>query len=181
MKKLICIVSLALLFCFAFSCQNKAEKAELEKFRVQAKLEEQNREIVRRTHNEVWSKGNMAVVDEIYAPAYVAHYTSNSNTQGLEELKKTIIEARTAIPDLKEDIEQIVADGDFVVTRFSSSGTFTGIIMGVAFKDLKVLGHEGIAIHRIVNGKIVEQWTIEDALGLMQQLGMELKPKETKK
>jgi predicted ester cyclase len=174
------ILSLALLLCFMFSCQDKEAMAELEKYRAKAKIEEKNKEIVRRT-NEVWSKGSLAAVNELYAPEFVAHFGSNPKTLRLEEYKSTILEARTAIPDLKEDIEQIIADGDFVVTRFSTSGTFTGTFMGVAFKDLKLQGYEGIAIHHIVNAKIVEQWAIEDALGLMQQLGMELKPKEGKK
>lgn len=65
------------------------------------------------------------------------------------------------------------------MTRFSSSGTFMGKIMGISLSDKKMTYQE-IAIHRIVNGKIVEQWTIADRLDLMQQLGMEFKPKEEK-
>ncbi len=180
MRNPILVVSLVFLLGFTFACQNKAEKAELEKFRAQAKLEEQNKEIVRRTHNEVWSKGNMAVADELYASDYIAHWTSDPDTRGLDEFKKVVMEARTVFSDYIENIEQIVAEGDLVVTRFSSSGVFKGKIMGISLNDKKVTGHE-IAIHRIVNSKIAEQWTVADSLGMMQQLGMELKPKEVKK
>ena len=180
MKKLYLILPLALVLCFMVGCQDKEAIAELEAMKAQAEVEEQNREIVRRTHNEVWSKGDMDVIDELYDNNYVAHWTSGPDTHGLDELREVIMEARTAFPDLREDIEQIVAEGDLVVTRFSTGGTFKGNIMGVSPKDKKVTRQE-IAIHRIVNGKIVEQWTVADSLVLMQQLGMELKPKEGEK
>ncbi len=174
------ILPLALILYFTFSCQDKEAMAELEEFKAQAAVEEQNKEIVRRTHDEVWSNGNMEVIDELYGNDYVAHWTSGPDTHGLDELREVIMEARTAFPDLKEEIEQIVAEGDLVVTRFSTGGTFKGNIMGISPSDKKVTRQE-IAIHRIVNGKIVEQWTVADSLVLMQQLGMELKPKEGEK
>jgi steroid delta-isomerase-like uncharacterized protein len=177
MKKLSMILPLALILCLMVGCQDKEAMAELEALKAQAEVEEQNKEIVRRTHAEVWSNGNMDVIDELYDNSYLAHWTSGPDTQGLDELREVINEARTAFPDLTENIEQIVAEGDLVVTRFSSSGTFKGNIMGISPKDKKVTRQE-IAIHRIDNGKIVEQWTVADSLVLMQQLGMELKPKE---
>jgi predicted ester cyclase len=179
MKKL-CIILPLVLLCFTFACQDKEAMAELEAMKAQAEVEEQNKEIVRRTHDEVWSKGNREVIDELYDTDYVAHWTSGPDTHGLAELREVILEARTAFPDLTEDIEQIVAEGDLVVTRFSTGGTFKGNIMGISPKDQKVTRQE-IAIHRFDNGKIVEQWTVADSLVLMQQLGMELKPKEGEK
>jgi predicted ester cyclase len=177
MKKLGTIFPLALILCFMVGCQDKEAMAELEEFRAKAVVEEQNKEIVRRTHAEVWSKGDMEVIDELYDPGYLAHWTSGPDTQGLDELREVINEARTAFPDLTENIQQIVAEGDLVVTRFTSIGTFEGKIMGISPKNRKVNRQE-MAIHRLVNGKIVEQWTVADSLVLMQQLGMELKPKE---
>jgi steroid delta-isomerase-like uncharacterized protein len=175
----IMISPLVLVLCLVYGCQDKAAIAELEEFRAQAEVEEQNKKIVRRTHDEVWSNGNMEIIDELYSTDYVAHWTSGPDTQGLDELREVIIEARNTFPDLTENIEQIIAEGDLVVTRFSSSGTFKGDIMGISPKDQKVTRQE-IAIHWIVDGKIVEQWTVADSLVLMQQLGMELRPKEEK-
>jgi steroid delta-isomerase-like uncharacterized protein len=180
MKKLYLILPLAMILCLMVGCQDKEAMAELEEFKAQAEVEEQNKEIVRRTHDEVWSKGNMTVADELYAVDYVAHWISGLDTRGLEEFKKFVIEARAVFSDYTENIEQIVAEGDLVVTRFSSHGTFKGKIMGIPSNDKRVTVQE-IAIHCIVNRKIVEQWTIRDSLGLMQQLGMELKPKEGEK
>jgi steroid delta-isomerase-like uncharacterized protein len=179
MKKLFVVLPLVFLLCLAFGCQDKAAMAELEALKAQAALEEQNKEIVRRTHDEVWSQGDLEVIDELYDIDYVAHWTSGPDTHGLDELREVVMEARTAFPDLKEEIEQIVTEGDLVVTRFSTGGTFKGNIMGLSPNDQKVTRQE-IAIHRIDNGKIVEQWTVADSLALMLQLGMELKPKEEK-
>jgi steroid delta-isomerase-like uncharacterized protein len=180
MKKLYMILPLALILCFMVGCQDKEAMAELEAMKAQAEVEEQNKEIIRRTHNEVWSEGNVELIYDLYDTDYVAHWTSGPDTQGLDELREVILEARNAFPDLTENIEQIVAEGDLVVTRFSSSGIFKGNHMGISPSDKKVTRQE-IAIHRIVNGKIAEQWTVADSLALMQQLGMELKPKEGEK
>ena len=180
MKKLLVILPLALILCFVVGCQDKEAMAELEKFKAQAAVEEQNKEIVRRIHDEVWSKGNLVVADELYAADYVAHWISGADTRGLEAFKKFLIEARGVFSDYTENIEQIVAEGDLVVTRFSDQGTFKGQITGIPSNDKKVTVQE-IAIFRIVNRKVVEQWTIRDSLGLYQQLGMEHKPKEREK
>jgi predicted ester cyclase len=177
MNRLFLILPMTLILCFMVGCQDKAAMAELEKFRAQAKVEEQNKEIVRRLHDEVWSKGNLAVADELYAADYVAHWISGADTRGLEAFKEFLIEARGVFSDYTENIEQIVAEGDLVVTRFSDQGTFKGKIIGIPSNNKKVTVQE-IAIFRIVNRKVVEQWTIRDSLGLYQQLGMELKPKE---
>ncbi len=171
------MVLLVLLLCFTFACRDtEGDKAELEEFRLQADIEDQNMGIVRRAHSEVWSQANMAAVDELYAPEYVAHWTSSPDTRGPAELKKLISEAHAAIPDYEEEVRQIVAGGSLVVTRFSSGGTFTGTVMGVVIKNKKVR-RQGMAIHRLAAGKIIEQWTIEDDLSLMRQLGLELKPR----
>jgi predicted ester cyclase len=174
------ILPLALILCFVVGCQDKEAMAELEQFKAQAAVEEQNKEIVLRLHDEVWSKGNLVVADELYAADYVAHWISGADTRGLEAIKKFFIEARGVFSDYTENIEQIVAEGDLVVTRFSDQGTFKGKTIGIPYNDKKVTVQE-IAIFRIVNRKVVEQWTIRDSLGLYQQLGFELKQKEGEK
>ena len=80
MNKLFIILSLALILCFMVSCQDKEAIAELEAMKAQAEVEEQNKAILRRVHDEVWSMGNLEVVDELYAPNYGAHWTSGPNT-----------------------------------------------------------------------------------------------------
>jgi predicted ester cyclase len=159
MNKFCIILPLALILCFVVGCQDQAAMAELEAFRAQAEVEKQNEAIVRRTHDEVWSKGNVEIMDELYAPNYLAHWTGGGETHGLEEFKKIIVSGHAAAPDYTETIQQIVAKGDLVVTRFICEGTYTGDDEGIRATGKKIVEEE-IAIHRIVDGKIVEQWTV---------------------
>jgi predicted SnoaL-like aldol condensation-catalyzing enzyme len=111
-----------------------------------AKLDD-NKALVLRTHSEVWSGGDMAAADEIYAVEFVGHWTGRPDTHGREEFKALVTNLRTQFPNWNETVDQVVAEGDLVVTRFTSRETFDGEPMSE------------IAIHRIVDGKIVEQWT----------------------
>lgn len=131
---------------------------------------EANRVLVLRAHEEVWSRGNLEVVDEIYAPDYVAHWAYGEDTDR-NGIKTMIAEARAAFPDMTEDIVHVVAEGDLVVTHFISSGTFTGELNGLQPSGAR-LSRPEIAVHRIADGKIVEQWTVSDQLTLMKQLGL---------
>jgi len=176
-KRVYLVLPLILILCFLVGCRDKKAMGELEKFQAQAAVEERNKEIVRRTHDEVWSGKNMDAVEDLYDAEYVAHWANGPDTHGLDELRTVIQEAHSIFPDMTEQIEQMVAEGDLVVSRFSSGGTFTGEIMGIS-PDNQQVTREEIAIHRIVDGKIVEQWTAADSLGLMLQLGMELRPRE---
>jgi steroid delta-isomerase-like uncharacterized protein len=180
MRNPILVVSLVVLLCFVFGCQNKAEKAELEKFRTQAKLEEQNKEIVKR-EGELWGKGDFEAFKELFAPEYV--YYSPSATPKPVSLEETIEHGKMifkAFPDSSLTIEELFAAGDRVATRWTYKGTHEGEFMGIPPTGNKV-EFGGIMITRIENGKIVEEWEDTDTLGMMQKLGMELKPKEVKK
>jgi steroid delta-isomerase-like uncharacterized protein len=126
---------------------------------------EANKALVLRAHSEVWSDGDMAAADDIYATEFVGHWTGRPDSHGREEFKAFVADARARFPDWNETVEQIVAEGDLVVTRFTSRGTFEG----EPSHGREVTMPE-IAIHRIVDGKIVEQWTIADLLGMRQQL-----------
>jgi steroid delta-isomerase-like uncharacterized protein len=180
MKKPLLVGALVLLICFAFGCQNKAEKAELEKFRTQAKVEEQNLALVKRLMEEL-NKGNAEIVKELYAPNVKSYSPSGSSASASQnddfELTKTYL---NAFPDLKQTIEEIVASGDKVTIRFMARGTHKGDFQGIPATGNQ-MELSGIAILHIKDGKIVEVRQEIDSLGFMMQLGMELKPKEVKK
>jgi len=165
-----------LVFGFLVSCQNEKKLTELEQIVAKNKIEkeklERNKSVVRRAHDEVWNKGNMEVINELYSPDYIAHWVTGGDT-GLDEFKKMVVEARTTFPDLKEEIIHIVAEGDLVVTHFISSGTHSGNLGSIPPTGKKGSRPE-IAVHRIENGKIVEQWTVADLLSLLNQLGIKL-------
>ncbi len=125
-----------------------------------------NKALVLRAHSEVWSGGDMAAADEIYAAEFVGHWTGRPDTHGREEFIAFVTDARTRFPNWNETVEQVVAEGDLVVTRFVSRGTFDG-----EPSHGRQITMPEIAIHHIVDGKIVEQWTVADILGMQQPLG----------
>jgi ketosteroid isomerase-like protein len=108
---------------------------------------EQNKALVRRVIDEVWSQGRLAAVDELYAADFVSHQHSHAagpqDVRGLEAVKTFVREFRQAFPDFYDIIEDQVAEGDKVVTRFTSVGTHRGPLMGLAptHKAGAVVGH----------------------------------------
>ena len=130
-----------------------------------------SKQIVKRFLNDLWSKGNLAVADEIIAANYVQHDPATPNFgKGPEAAKQIVTLYRSAFPDLHFTIDQIVDGDDFVTTRYTASGTHKAELRGIAATN-KTVKVEGIFISRISRGKMAETWAVWDALGLMQQLG----------
>ena len=180
MKKPLLIVSLVILLCFTFGCQNKAEKAELQKFKAQAKVEEQNKKIVLKGAEEK-NKKNAEYFMDVYAPDYVYFYPSGaSKSMSRGEVIDEMRMIWAAFPDCIWNIEESVAVGDLVVSRSIVKGTHKGTFMNIPATGNK-FELNLINMSRLKNGKVVEEREDYDSLGLMQQLGMELKPKEVKK
>ena len=107
MKKLLVILPLALILCFTVGCQDKAAMAELEEFKAQAVVEEQNEEIVRHFIEEL-NKGNLGIVEEVYAPDYVFYSPSNTpepkTREEVIEFGKMVL---TAFPDANWSIKEL--------------------------------------------------------------------------
>jgi steroid delta-isomerase-like uncharacterized protein len=135
-------------------------------------MSEANKNAVRRLFEEVWNKGNLPVADEVFAPNYTHHDASTPDVgRGPESEKKRATLYRTAFPDLRLTIEDIIAEGETVMARWSCRGTHKGDLSGIAPTG-KQITISGISIARFANGKMVEGWINWDALGLMQQLGV---------
>ena len=130
---------------------------------------EDNKANVRRGFEAVNQK-KLAVFDELLNPDVVVHNASTT-VQGLEAYKQFLSMYITAFPDLQFTIEDIIAEGDTVVVRYTTRGTHQGNFMGIPPTGKRV-SVTGIFIDRIVNGKAVEQWFNTDDLGLLQQLGV---------
>jgi len=177
MKKILLVVSLVILLCFTISCQNKAEKAELEKFRAQAKVEEQNKASFRYWLEET-DKGNYAAWDEVCSADYVSHFALMS--WNLEEHKQANRPFLVAFPDIKHGIDNMIAKADRVSVRVTLTGTHQGEFISIPPTGKKI-NYTAMLEGRFSEGKIVEVWGTVDLLTLMQQLGMELKPIEEKK
>jgi steroid delta-isomerase-like uncharacterized protein len=180
MKNPLFVVSSVFLLCFAFACQNKAEKAELEKFRARAKLEEQNEEIVRRFFEE-WNKGNVEITDELYAPEYRWYYSSTTpNPMPRKEAIEFFRMFFKAFPDTHWTVQGVFPVDDRVIAWLTIRGVHKGEFQGIQATGNKV-EFNGFDMFRIHNGKIVEEREETDMLSLYQQLGMELRPRVAKK
>lgn len=129
------------------------------------------RAIVMRQHEEVWSRGNLDSVDELFAPAFVGRHPGSDDWIGPAGVRQAVGSVRRAFPDFTERVIEVVADGPKVVTRFVASGTHRGPYRGAAPTGKRIEVEE-IGIFRIDGGKIVEKWGLIDRLGMFRQLGI---------
>jgi len=132
-------------------------------------MSEQNKRTARRIFEEIESQGNLAVVDEIFATDFVNHTPFGEN-HGPEGAKQFATMLRTAFPNLHSTVEDQVAEGDKVATRFTARGTHRGDLQGIPASG-NTMEITGIVLSRFANGKIVEQWGNPDLLGMMRQIG----------
>jgi steroid delta-isomerase-like uncharacterized protein len=133
-------------------------------------IEEENKAIHRRVYEEIWNKGNLEILNEFFDSNYVLHST-RGDTNGTEGLKQAITMFRTAFPDLHCTIEDMVAEGNKVARRITSTGTFKGELMGIAPTGRQVTHTEAI-FYSFEGGKAVEAWNYSDQLTMFQQLGV---------
>ena len=130
-----------------------------------------NKEIVRRVVEGVWRDRNFAIVDDLVAADYVGHDpTQPGPIQGREGFKQFAAMYQTAFDDALVTIDDQIAEGDQVVTRWTGRGTHTGELMGIAPTGKEVTV-SGMTISRLADGKIAEEWELMDALGMLVQLG----------
>ncbi len=180
MKKLLMILPLALILCFMVGCQDKEAMAELEEFKAQAEVEEQNKEIVRKGF-KLFDEGNIEGLMETLAPNCLWYNPSNSPApMSNEELRELLVMLFNAFSEWNSNIEDIIAVGDKVIARTVTTTTHTGEYRGIPATGKKV-EYSSIMIFSLEDGKIVEVREDVDKLGWMMQLGMELKPKDGEK
>jgi steroid delta-isomerase-like uncharacterized protein len=133
-------------------------------------MSEQNKAAVHRVIEEVWSRGNFAVVDELVAHDYVGH-SSGTERHGREGYTEYFATLRQAFPDLQFTVEDQIAEGDRVATRWTARGTHEGAYAGIPPTHRRGVV-AGTTVYRIAQGQIRECWTHLDELGLLQQLGV---------
>ncbi len=133
---------------------------------------EQNKSIVRRWVEGGWNGGDLALIDQLLAPDYVLHdpqapvpITSSA------AFKEFVTAYRTALPDMHMTVDDLIAEGDKVVWRFTARGTHDGPLMSLPPSGRPVVT-TGIVISRFVDGKWAEDWLNFDLLGMLQQIGV---------
>jgi steroid delta-isomerase-like uncharacterized protein len=134
-------------------------------------MAEENKAVSRRLVEEAFVGGDLDLVDELVDEGYVGHDPAvPEDVRGPAGVKELIAGYRAAFPDLLLVVEDQVAEGDKVVTRWLARGTHEGEIFGVPGTG-KQTTTTGITIDRLSGGKIVESWDNWDTLGVMQQIG----------
>jgi steroid delta-isomerase-like uncharacterized protein len=130
-----------------------------------------NKDIVRRLYEEVWNKRRLEVVDELISPSHALDDPIVSGSQiGPEFYKRRVAELTTSFPDLRFTIEDLFTEKGKVCVSWIISGTHQGEFMDIPATDCKI-SVEGITIHHITTGKILDSHARWDALGLLRQLG----------
>jgi len=141
--------------------------------------EAENKAQFRRSYEEMFNQGNLAVVDELIAPDFVNHEALPGKNRGPESMRGLITWLRSAFPELHFTIEELVAEGDTIVGRVTMSGTHLGPFQGIpptgrSFQQAQV--------HFVCfrDGKGIEHRAVRDDLGLMRQLGVIPAPAESR-
>jgi predicted ester cyclase len=132
---------------------------------------EENKAEQRRVWEEVFNKGDMSVADEAIAPNYVYQGLMGIESKGPEGFKQMVTMFRTAFPDLHVEVEDMIAEGDKVVSHYTMMGTHKGDLMGIAPTGKKVK-FSGMVLVRWVGGKEVEAKGVGDMLAMFQQMGV---------
>jgi steroid delta-isomerase-like uncharacterized protein len=171
-------VSKSLLVKSGFACAGKSDENDTFKNWCHGEIvnEEQNKTVVRRFIEQMWNQRKLELADELFAPDCITHQLrggpdTGGSARSPESVKHEAAAWLAGFPDLRFDLEQMIAAGDEVVSRYTMQATHTGSWMGfpATGKPVRV---PMITIHRIRDGKIVEDWVLVGALVLFQQLGL---------
>ncbi|MEU6717910.1 ester cyclase [Nonomuraea sp. NPDC046802] len=133
-----------------------------------------NKAALRRFHDAV-SSGDAEIVsktiDEVVHPDVLIRTPLPIATTGTQAMKEVLTVLHRAFPDLNVHIEDVIAEGDKVVTRNTVTGTHQGEYMGIAPTG-KSITYKEILIARFADGRIAETWAVVDVLSQMRQLGV---------
>jgi predicted ester cyclase len=124
-------------------------------------IEHDRKTIARRALEEVCARGDLAKAEQLYSPAFRDHVNA-LEFHGLEGVRQSVTLYRDVFPDLAIEVVDQVVDGDRVASRWIARGTNRG--------RRAIL--EGITISKLEDGKIVEDWTVSDTVGLLRKLGL---------
>jgi steroid delta-isomerase-like uncharacterized protein len=132
---------------------------------------EENKALLRRAWGEIYGQGRLDSVEDLVLEAVIAH-EPDGDVRGIEEFKRYLATYLAAFPDTSATIEDVIAEGDKVVSRYTVRGTHTGITEEYGPPTSKQIVMEGITIYHFNAGKLAEMWDRYDNLAVMQQLGL---------
>jgi predicted ester cyclase len=131
-----------------------------------------NKQLVEAFIQELFSAGDLTAVDRYLDPGFVNHDPPFPGApDGPEGMRRAAVMFRSALSDWRSVVDQLVAEGDVVVERFTASGTHRAELMGAAATGRRIV-LRGINVFRVADDRIVERWGRLDELGLLRQLGV---------
>ena len=135
-------------------------------------MSEENKDLARRYLEEVWDKGNVDLIDELFSTDFVRHGPPavEGEVRGPEGFKGLVSTYHAGFPDFRVTIDEMIAEGDRVVSRWTVRGTHQGELLGNAPTGNQVT-FSGYLFDRISGGKIEEEWVDYDTLHVMQEIG----------
>jgi len=132
---------------------------------------ESNKELVKKFYKEVWNDRKVHCVDKYLSPSHaLVDPNAMDEKTGPEAYKAILTRFMRAFSNLKLEVQDMVGEEDKVVASWMISGVHTGEYNGIAPTNKKVLV-EGISIHQIADGKIMDSYSVWDTLGLMRKIG----------
>jgi len=131
----------------------------------------QSQSVLQRIFDKAFNQGNLAAVDELVAPDGISHQLSWGIPANRMGLKQLIAMLRTAFPDLQCTIEDEIIEGDKIAAHWTMRGTQKGLFLGYSPTNKPILV-QGLIYARIENNQIIENWTMIDQMGVLQQLGL---------
>lgn len=128
-----------------------------------------NKELVRRFYKEVYVDWNMALVDQVVSPQFTSHDWPERGPTGPRAFRDYYAAIRSAVPDARYEVDDLIAEEDKVVVRWRLLGTHKGDFKGLAPTGRPIV-LKGIAIYRLQNGKLMERWVVSDLHGLLEEI-----------
>ena len=127
--------------------------------------------LIRRIFDKAFNQGDLAIVDDLLSSDHLAHNAFGGAPNGPQGLKWLIAMFRTAFPDLQCTVEDEIGVGDQFAAHWTMRGTHKGLFQGnpPTGRPVEV---QGIIFGRILNGRLAEDWTLIDQMGILQQLGL---------
>jgi predicted ester cyclase len=128
-----------------------------------------NTRLVRRFYEEVYGEWNMSLVDQVVSPLFTSHDWPEGSPTGPRGFGIFYAAIRTALPDARYEVDDLIAEGDKVVVRWRLIGTHQGEFRGIAPTG-RAIELEGIAIYRVHGGKLMERWVVTDLYGVLERI-----------
>jgi steroid delta-isomerase-like uncharacterized protein len=144
---------------------------------------EENKALVRRFVEALWNAGDLTVVDDLVAPDFVNHSAAPGTRADREGFRQAAARTRALFPDFHVTVEELIAEGEAVVVRFTARGTLQLAWEHPIIGPIGATGRQatwtGMRLFHLAGGRITETWVNADTLAMMQQLGALPRPGET--